>query len=214
MKTKKKPHKDMSAAVAVSPKKPLLILTKPKKTGGSTKEKLVIDGLEDQAASLREKSKEIDALSAEYDILKTEILGVCANKRLAAELDGDFHKTLAVESSDGHPLLVLFQDKYSKVAVEHEKALVKALGDHFESLFRKSCEIKPRGDLTKKGLRNLLGDKYDAFIAAVDVTEFLALESSFMEKRAAMRRSLDADTNEAIDQIVGQVQHKPAVKVG
>jgi hypothetical protein len=119
-----------------------------------------------------------------------------------------------VESDDGNPVLVVFQDKYSKVGVEHERALQKMLGDTFASCFNKSMEIKVKGHVSRAMLRDTLGEKaYLMLESMTDITEHLSITGNFMERRAMLHASADKKTNEAIDEIVGQVQYSPQVKL-
>jgi len=200
-------------AKAKSPVPEIPILTKTQ--GSRTKtEKLAVEGFEDLAASIRKTVLKIDSLAASLKDEKAELVSEVSALRLDAEVNGDFHKTCEVSTSDNAgPVLVIFQDKFSKVDVAHESVLRKGLGKNFDTLFSKSADVSPRADLTMDTIIDTLGDKADAFFKLFEVTEYLKPVKGFMEKRATLRPSLDQETNDFLDGVTSQVQHSPTVKV-
>ncbi len=193
---------------------PALILTKPTKGAAGTKkkEKLAVSGLEEIAAKLRKRNEQIESLNAENEVDKAQVIEVCRKERRDAEVAGDFHSTLLVESADEKPIQVVFVNKFSKVDVAHAPALKTALNGQFDTLFRRGIEIKTKDSVDLAKLTAVLGDKLDAFLALAEVTEYLSLDRDFMEKRAALRPALDPATNVTIDQISDQCQQKPMIK--
>lgn len=200
-------------ARAVSPAAAPLILTKPSKAaGGKKKEKLSITGFEKTAAQMRARQEQIDSLVAEQDSDKAKVIEVCKKERRDAEVAGDFFSTCLLESDDGKPVQVAFQNKFSKVDVAHEDALRSAMNGQYETLFRRGVEISVKDGVTLDKLQKALGDRFDALAALVDLSEFLVLDRDFMSKRAALRPALDAATNATIDQITDQTQYKPSIR--
>jgi len=194
-----------------SPAPVIPVLTKPE--GKSSKsDKLPVVGHEKQAAKIRSLVQEIESAEAEKSVLCSDLIAVCAEKRLTAEKAGDFHKTCEVASEDNDPVLVIFADKYSKVDVVHEDVLKKALGDSYGVLVRRGVEVKAKPETTLAALKEALGGKFDALAALVDLTEYLVPGKGYMEKRATLRPTLDDATNTVIDGITAQVQQKPSVK--
>lgn len=203
--------KNKSIAVAAIP---ALVLTKPNKgtAGTKKKDKLHVEGLEETAAKVRERAEKIESLEAEQKVDKAKIVEVCKKERRDAEVSGDFHTTCLVESDDGKPVQVVFTNKFSKVDVTHESALKQALNGQFDTLFRKGVDVAMKDGITFEKLQKVLGDKFDAFAALCDLTEYLSPDRDFMQKRAALRPALDAATNSQIDAISDQTQYTPMVK--
>lgn len=194
---------------------PALILTKPTKGAAAkkSKDRLSIPGHEALAKKMRERGKKLDSLGAEQKKDIATLRDSVKEQRLAAEKAGDFHKTVLVESADGKPVQVVFQDRYSKVDVDHEDALRTALSGNYDQLFTKGIDVKVKPNATLDALKAALGDKFDAFAALCDVTEYLAPTKDYMTKRSAIRGGLDETTNDAIDAITDQVQVSPSVKL-
>lgn len=200
---------------AISKKAPKLILTKPN-TGNKSRsdDKLHVAGHEDLITEMRERQKKIDSLSARQKKDKTSLTEVVKALRLAEEKAGNFHKTVVIDSEDGKPGQVIFQDRFSKIDVEHVEALRDGLEGNFETLVKRGVDIKPQKDKTLADIEKAIGKK--AFAALQEVcgfTEYLTLSPDFMSKRAALRPTLDDDTNEFIDGIVEQAQYTPSVKL-
>lgn len=195
---------------------PGLILTAPKKGAAakkSGKDRLSITGHEKLATTMRERQKKMDSLDALQKTDKKLLTDDVKAKRLAAEKAGDFHSTVLVESEDGKPAQIVFQDRYAKVDVEHEDALRSALSGNFETLFKKGVSVKVTAGKTLADFEEALGDKFADFLKLVDCTEFLSPGKGYMQKRAALRPGLDDATNDAIDAITDQVQVTPSVKL-
>lgn len=212
--TRKAPSsKPRAAKRTPAPKKPKLILTAPPSAEKKAAEKLAITGYEDDAAAIRKKLLKLDALTTEVKELKAELIEAVTQERLDAEIAGNFHKTCAVDSTDGHPVLVIFQDKYSKISTEHEEALRAHLNSHYETLITRDYEVKVKKATTLDALKTALGNKWDAFAALVDVTEFLKPSNDFMQKRAELRSTMTKAENKAVDAIVEQCRNAPQVKV-
>lgn len=208
-KRKVTPRKRKSAPKAKTP----LLLTKPQTPEEKRKStKLVIIGFEDTIASLRSRQKKLTKLTADHKEEKEKLIEAVAKKRLAAEKRGDFHKTCEI-AAENKPALVVFQDKYNKVDIDHEKALRAGLNGHYGELVNRKFTISVKGDTTLKALKSALGDKYEALCALVDVKEFLAISGDFMLKRSLLRDSLTDDENDACDAITAQCQQAPQVKV-
>lgn len=200
---------------AVSKKAPKLILTKPN-TGNKSKssDKLSVGGHETLISSMRERLKKIDSLSAQQKKDKEVLTEAIKAYRLSEEKAGNFHKTVLVDSDDGKPGQVIFQDKFSKIDVEHEPALREGLNGNFDTLMKRAVDVKAKKGVTLDTIKKALGPKAFAKLEEVsDFTEYLTLSSDFMAKRAAVRPTLDDDTNEFIDGIVDQSQYAPSVKL-
>jgi len=189
------------------------LLTKPR--GGVAKKgtpKVEVLGHEKTADAIRERQVEIDSLTAEQKIDKDTLVGVCVKARIEAETHGLYSKTCEVATTGDKPVQVVFSDKYSQIGLEHETSLKSALGDSYEDLFERKASVKPRGELNLIELRIALGDKFDAFCALFDVTEYLGAKKGLMDTRFALRRKLDDNANHVVDAVVEQVRYTPAVK--
>lgn len=207
------PRKRKSAPKAKTP----FLLTKPQTPEEKRKStKLVIIGFEDTIASLRSNKKKLTKLEADYDEEKAKLIAAVTKKRLAEEKRGNFHKTCEISAEyepGGNPALVVFQDKYSKVDIDHEKALRAGLNGHYGELVGRKFVLSVKGDTTLKALKAALGGKYAALLALVDVKEHLAINGDFMLKRSLLRGSLTNKENDACDAITAQCQHAPQVKI-
>lgn len=202
---------------AISGKKPALILTKPRKGGttkGKSSDKLSVDGHEDLITSMRERQKRIDSDSAAMKKDKAFLTEKIGEVRLQAEKDGDFHKTVLVESSDGKPAQVIFADKWSKVDVEHEAALRDGLGAQYDVLVTRGVDVKLNKSMDLEKLKKALGPKgFTALLEVAEVTEYLTFSSDFRSKRASLRTSMNDETNEFLDDLIEQAQYSPSVKL-
>ena len=196
-------------------KKPALViplLTKPKTSKSKGTPKVEVTGLEATADAIRERQVEIDSLTAEQKIDKAELVEVCVKARIDAEAAGLFAKTCAVATTGDKPVNVVFSDKYSSIGIEHEASLQTALGGSYDDLFERKAAVKARGDMTEADLRKALGNKFDAFCALFEVTEFIGAKKGLMATRAGLRKTLDADANHVVDAVVEQVRYSPSVK--
>ena len=212
--TKTQTSKPKAAKRSPAPVMPSFVLTKPGSEASSKSDKLAVTGFEMQAARVRELQMEIDSLETDLKTEKTELIEGVGAIRKASELAGDFHKTCSVASADEQAVLVIFQDKYSKIDTKHEPALRTHLSDSkYNELFRRGADIKLRSNTSLDALKALLGDKFEAFSNLVEVTEYLAPEREFMEKRATLRSSMTAEQNVAVDMVIDQCQYAPQVKV-
>lgn len=210
--TPKKKTSRKAAAVAATPK---LILTKAGAIGRKKDDgKLTVKGHEKTAAKMRERQEQIDSLTAEQKADKETIIGKMRELRVEKEKQGEFFPTLLLESDDGKPVPVIFQDKYQKVDVQHKAALQSALGDHFDTLVSSGVDIKFRKDVDIEMLKSKLGEEAFAVLEGmVDFTPYLKFTSGFMERRAALRRSMGADLNDTLDELVVQVQADPQIRL-
>jgi len=185
-----------------------LVLTKP----GSKKTKLPIVGLEKNAARIRANKAKIEALATEVEIDAHVVIDRCMTDRRDAETAGNFHTTCEVASGDGKPVQVVFQNKYSKIDMEHEESLKEALNSHYDSMIRRGVDVKVKPDVTLDKIREALGDQFDALLALVDVVEYLTPGKDFMDKRASRRSSMTPDENQKVDDIIDQCQYSPQVR--
>jgi hypothetical protein len=223
--TEKKPR---AVKLDPAPVMPDFQITKPE--NGSTKggDKLIVEGFESQAARVRSLQIEMDDIEADLKARKSALIAAVSKIRKDQELAGDFHKTCAVASDDGLPVLICWQDKYSKIDVKHEEVLRTAFdGDKaqrgrgkemlFDSLFARGFDLKVRSSTTLDAIKTLLGDKYDDFCTLVEMTEYLTPAKSdkigFMEQRFLLRKTLTDQQNAAADLVIDQCQNAPQVKV-
>jgi len=218
MSTKAKSVKSKSVkSAAVAAKKPALVLTKPKKGGSlkaSTADKLIINGFEKKIVEMRERQKRIDSDSAAQKKDKEALVDSVGKTRLDEEKAGNFHKTVLVASADDKPGQVIFADKYSKIDVEHEKALRDGLEGQYDVLVARGLDIKLGKGTTLETLKKALGPKgFAALTEVADLTEYLTFSSAFREKRSALRSSMSDETNEFVDGLIEQAQYSPSVKL-
>jgi len=186
-------------------------LTKPAKKGATGQTpKLEVTGLEPQIAAMRQRLGQIESLKAQQAIDEKMVLDKVKVERVAAEADGDLYKTALVNSADGVPAKVTFKNQFKQISTEHEGDLRTALKTAYDALFTTKHEVKLRDGVTIEQLKAALGDKLGLLF---DVTPYIAPQSDFMEKRAALRRTLDKNTNKTLDSVTDQAQYCPSMSL-
>ena len=187
-----------------------LVLTKP----GAKNTKLPVVGLEKYADRIRANKIAIEGIAAKIEIDSHVVIDRCGLDRRAAEVIGRFHTTCEVAASgDAKPIQVVFQNKYTKIDVEHEERLKTSLNSHFDNLIRRGVDVKVKPATTLAKIREALGDRFDALLALVDVTEYLTPREKFMDKRAGLRSVLTPEENQTVDEVIDQCQYSPQIRV-
>jgi hypothetical protein len=177
-----------------------------------TNDGLVLNGHEDLATEIRDRAQRIEILAKQQKEEGGKLIKVVKSFRMKAEIEGNFHKSVDVVCKTGKPVKVVFGDSYKEVDVKHEDTLQSALGKRYAEFFGRFVKVAARDDLTLARLKEVLGDKFDAFCGLVQVDEYLAPTKNFMENRAGIRPDLSAEMNEKIDNLIAQVQNAPAIK--
>lgn len=190
-------------------KVPVIQLTKPsKKTSGGQTPKLEVEGFEQKVVVMRQRLAQIESLEAQQKLDEEEVLGKVKAERVEAEASGELYKTALINSADGVPAKVQFKNQFKQISTEHEGDLRTYLKNVYDTLFSTRHEVKLRDGVSIERLREVLGDKIDVLF---DVTPYIGVCPDFMEKRAALRRSLDKKTNAVLDSVVEQAQYKPSI---
>jgi hypothetical protein len=194
------------AAAAIS-LVPDLNLSKPKK--GKTA-RFRIEGHEATADRIRELQLEIDSLTSELKAKKETLLEAVNEQHREQELAGTFHQTVEVMTTDGKPVKVVYQNRFSKVDIGHREALVSALNGQYQNLFTEEVTLKARDGVRLAEVRAALGNRFDTLLEG---TEVIAAKKDFRQRRQAVRSALSDETNALIDSVVTQMASAPQVKV-
>ncbi len=176
-------------------------------------ERLVITGHEEFASKFRDRAERIAILQEEDKKERQKLAKMAKPVRLRAELEGNFQKSVLLVCETGKPVRIEFGDSYKDIDVKYEETLQGALGDLYGEFFSRPVAVKARDGVTLGRLREVLGDRFDAFMGLVDLKEYLAPIDGFMEARAGLRPKLSAEANQVLDNLIDQIQNAPSVKI-
>jgi len=186
----------------------LPILTGPKPAKGKGKTPMAdIRTMVAEADSYIEKSRLVESLESELEMLKQQLRPEAESERLALELQtGQCIKSVLVHGTKD-TLRISFSDRFKKISVEHEAALKEHLGTAFDAIIRRTDEIKVKDGTTESKLREVLGERFDQFFTS---TPQLQVSSTGMEARARLRPVVSESVNAAIDSVLCQAQYSPS----
>lgn len=209
MATKKASAKSQAVSAVAA-----LSLTKKKPKSSVSTEKLEVTGFEKIIPQMRQRRQEMDDLEAAQKIDEAKVLHAVKKERLEAEKKGAFYRSCLVQSDDGKPSLVSFSDSFSKLETENEEILRDALGDNYDALVNRVCDIKVRAGITADRIKEVVGEEaFDKLLTVVELDESLVFSKDFMQRRATLRPKMSAELNDAIDTMVDTVQRKPSVRL-
>lgn len=177
-------------------------------------DKLKIDDLEKPASRYRDIVAEIKPLEEELKQTKADLVSEVSQRRVAREKQDRFFSTCLVTTDSPTSLVVVFQDRFAPIALEHEVVLKRAFAKRYDLMFERGLTVKLKEAVRLQDIERAIGPA-----AVVALSKFLDFDEhikpckGFMQKRAEMRQELDAPTNNAIDVVVAQVQAAPQVRV-
>ena len=196
---------------------PVPLLTRPVPvSGGKGVAKVELHGHEKIIDRIVEIVAQQENLDTELRILREPVQVAAKVERTRAEVQtGKTIKTVAVHGTD-RPAHFTWKNVYQTTDIAHGPALRACLGPYFDTLFEGSVNLKFR-DRSSAGrrnattiLRDALGERFDVLFEAVPE---IAAKEELMEKRSALRKTLTPAQNEALDQILGQIQANPSLSV-
>lgn len=184
-----------------------LLLTKK---SGNEVSKINVDGLEKVASNLRSRAKQINDLETLQKVEETVLLDTVKRERIEAEKEGNFVKTVLVQSEEAdRPVRVTFANKFSKIDSSNEPVLRECLGSLYDELYKVQTTVRIKDDVSAKMLKDKLGEEMYSLLFVEE--NWIGHREEFMENRAKLRPTLNEKTNQVLDALINQTQSKSSI---
>lgn len=190
--------------VAVPADVPPKVTTKNKKP-----QPVVLTGHEKVVDILAEKKSEIEAAGGVIEHSRLVLDPIVSKFRTGREAEGEFTKSIQVCGTKANATYT-FRDSFAKIDTSVESDLKKLLGTHYPELFdRKKVTTVKNDDASMAKLRELA--KVHGFLDLLEEDEFLQPVDDFRKRRYEKRTALTPEQNKALDDVVKQVEVRPAL---
>ena len=155
-----------------------------------------------------ELAQMVENLSGELENYRKTIIDHATISKDKSLKDGTFVKTIEVEGTCAK-IQVQFKDSYSALDAKMEVPLREIFQDKFQTMFKVLTSVSIRENKVKE-LKELLGDRYEAFVDEVTVVK---PSSEFQYSYFLMKDSLNKDQTETVQKVLDAAQSSPAMKL-
>jgi hypothetical protein len=167
------------------------------------------EGLIDKVGELKDQIKNLEV---EYKTLLADVHAEFSETMKKLEMIGEFETTM-VAKGEKYKATITRKNQFSKIDYDESEVICAAIGEQaYDSLIDEKVTASLKGDwfnfaaeATAKGFDNI----HEYF----ELTQYLMPKKNALETRAQLRGIIEPSHDKCIDDLIGQIQYKPSVRM-